>query len=267
MLLASCASIQVGAALATSTFPAVGAAGAAGWRFALAAVFLGVIARPRVSHWTAQRWRIVLAFGLAAAANELCLYFALARLPLGMAVTLEFLGPLGLALASARRRSQIGVAALALAGVVALTGSTMSSDVVGILLALAAALGWAAYILCSARAGTFERPLDGLAVAVAVAALATAPLTIAHSTAATTVATLGSLALVAMLGTVLPYALELAALRRLAAGTVGILFSVEPAIAGVVGLVGLGQHLSPLQAVGIAAVVLAGALALRQAAH
>jgi inner membrane transporter RhtA len=266
ILLASCLSIQVGAALATTTFARVGAAGAAGWRFALAAVLVVVIARPRLSTWTWARWREVLLFGLAAAANEVCLYQALQRLPLGMAVTLEFLGPLALALAGVRRVRDLGCALLALVGVIALCATKLSADPVGIAFALAAAVGWAMYILCSQRAGSHDRPLDSLSVALCVAAVITAPLSLSHTVAATHTATLAVLTVVALLGTALPYMLEIAALRRLSASTAGVLFSIEPAIAALVGLIILGQSLTISQIAGVALVVTAGATILQQPA-
>lgn len=267
ILLASCLSIQVGAALATTTFARVGAAGAAGWRFALAAIVLVVIARPRLRNWTAARWRLVVAFGLAAAGNEVCLYQALDRLPLGMAVTLEFLGPLAVALPGARRPRHLVCALAAFIGVVALCATKLSANPAGIAFALAAALGWAMYILSSERAGRHDRPLDSLSVALCVAAVITSPLTLSHAVAATHGATLAVLAVVALLGTALPYMLELAALRRLSASMAGVLFAIEPGIATLVGLIVLGQSLTLLQIAGMALVVVAGATVLHQSAE
>jgi inner membrane transporter RhtA len=264
MLLASCTSIQIGAALARGTFAAVGPLGAAGWRFALAAAVAAVVVRPRVRSWSAARWRSVVGFGIAAAVNEVCLYEALARLPLGMAVTLEFLGPIAVALAGNRGRRQTLCAVLALGGVAAMCLSRLTADPVGIAFALAAAMGWGAYILASERAGRDSRPADSLALSLVIAALVTSPFAVAHASAATGSRTLVVLVVVAVLGTVIPYALEMAALRRLAADAVGVLFSVEPAIASLVGLVALGQGLRPVEVCGLALVVFAGANVLRE---
>lgn len=265
LLLASCLSIQAGAALATTTFSTVAPAGAAGLRFALAAAVVALVVRPRVSGWSAARWRAVAVFGLAAAVNELCLYLALDRLPLGMAVTIEFLGPLGLAIVATRGPRHLAAALLALGGVALLSGTTLASDPLGVALAFTAAAGWAAYILASSRIGGFDRPLDSLAVSLVIAAAVTAPLTVSAAGSVGSGTVLLTLTAVAVLGTAVPYGLELAALRRLTAAAAGILFSIEPAIAAVVGFVALGQGLGTAQAAGIVAVTVAGALALRDA--
>jgi inner membrane transporter RhtA len=223
-----------------------------------------VIARPRLRSWTAARWRLVVAFGLAAAGNEVCLYQALDRLPLGMAVTLEFLGPL--ALAGAGRPWHLVCALVAFIGVIALCATKLSADPAGIAFALAAAVGWAMYILSSQRAGRHDRPLDSLSVAFCVAAAVTSPLALSHAVAATHGATLAVLTVVALLGTAVPYMLELAALRRLSASMAGVLFAIEPAIAALVGLIVLGQSLTIVQIPGMALVVAAGATILRQSA-
>lgn len=265
MLIASCVSIQIGAALATTTFSAATPLGAAGWRFLLAAVILVVAVRPRLRSWTRQRWRVVAAFGVAIAANEVCLYLALSRLPLGMAVTLEFLGPLTLSLTQARQLRHTACALAALIGVMLLCATRLSDELPGIIAAICAAVGWAAYILASSRAGAFERPRDSLTVAVVVSAVLTLPFAVTIPSTALSPRTLGVLLGVAFLGTVAPYALELAALRRLPAATAGVLFSIEPAIGALVGFVALGQHLDATQLIGIFAVICAGAVALHDA--
>lgn len=264
MLLASCTSIQIGAALARGTFPVAGALGAAGWRFLLAGVAMLAVTRPRLWAWSRTRWRSVIAFGVAAAVNEVCLYEALARLPLGMAVTLEFLGPIAIALAGAHGRRQILCALLALGGVATICLTRVALDPAGVAFALAAAVGWGAYILASERAGRDDRPIDSLAVCLAIAALLTLPLTITHApTVAGDPTVLLTLIAVAVLGTVTPYTLEMGALRRVTPSTAGVLFSVEPAIAALVGLLVLGQGLQLAQLAGIVVVVTAGANILR----
>lgn len=181
LLLLSCISIQVGAAVATTTFKSVSPTGAAGLRFSFAAVLLVAIARPRPRAWDRARWRLTLLFAAAAAGNEVFLYLALDRLPLGMAVTIEFLGPLALAVGAARRWTQLATVALALGGVALLSNATLSSDPIGIALAAAAAVGWALYILASNRVGGLSRPLDSLALGMCAAAALTSPLAIAQA--------------------------------------------------------------------------------------
>ncbi len=267
LLLASCTSIQVGAALARGTFVTTGPLGAAGWRFALAAAIMLVLARPQIRGWSPARWRRVIAFGVAAAGNEVCLYEALVRLPLGLAVTIEFLGPVAVALGAGPGRRRLSCAILALAGVCTICVTTVRLNPLGLAFALLAGAGWAAYILASRSAGRDQRPLDSLAVSLSVGALLCLPLALAHAGALATHATTAlTLAIVAILGTVTPYALELAALRRLAPGAAGVLFSIEPAIAAVVGLLVLNQGLRAAQLLGIAMVLLAGAGVLRDPA-
>lgn len=265
LLLASCTSIQIGAAVARGTFPTIGPLGAAGWRFALAAVLMLGVTRPRVRAWPRRRWRMVLAFGAIAGANEVCLYEALARLPLGMAVTLEFLGPVAVAVLAGRGRRRLACAILALAGVTMICLTKVAVDGLGIAFALAAAAGWGAYIMASERIGRDARPQDSLAMSLAVAAVLTLPLTAAHAASVTTHPSIVmALVIVAALGTASPYLLEMAALRRLAPSAAGVLFSIEPAIAALVGLVGLNQGLGLTQWFGIVIVVAAGAGTLRE---
>ena len=183
-------------------------------------------------------------------------------------MTIEFLGPLALAVIAIRRPSHVAAALLALVGVVLVTGATPSGDLAGFLLAFASAACWASYILATRRAGRWEGTGDSLAVAVAVAAIASAPLWIGaapHFAGADGAALV--LVAVALLGKVLPYRLELDALGQLSPGTAGIIFSVEPAIAVLVGVVALGERLTVEGGLGVAAVVLAGFLALRDSAE
>jgi inner membrane transporter RhtA len=264
MLLASAVSIQSAAALATTTFGTIAPVSAAGFSFAFAALFLLAFRPLRLAAWSAAKWRDAVLLGLAIAAGSSCLYLALDHLPLGSAVTIEFLGPLTLAIVAARGRGVLGAAALALLGTALVSSATPSGDLAGVLLALAAAAGWAAYMLASRRAGRHERPGECLTVAMCVAALATAPVTIGAIPHLDTGSTLAVLLVVGVIGRVLPYRLELAALHRLSPATAGVLFSVEPAIAAVVGAVGLSQGFTVGQAIGILAVVVAGVLVLRE---
>jgi inner membrane transporter RhtA len=265
LLLSSSLSVQAAAALASRQFAAIGPAGVAAISLTIAALLLGVRGRPRVRGWSAARWRAVALLGAVCAANAVLFYLALDHLPLGTVVTIEFLGPLGLALASARTHHHLLAVACAFGGVALASGASPSFDLLGAGLALAAAAAFACYVLASRRAGAFPDAGQSLAVALAVAAVLLAPLTASAAGRIDGVAVLGVLAAVAFFGRALPYGLEILAFRRLRPGQAGVLLSAEPAIAAVVGAIALGQPLHPLQVLGIALVVGAGALVLRDA--
>lgn len=264
MILASAASIQLGAALATTTFETISPVSAVGVSYAFAALFLLAVFRPRVAGWSRQRWHDVIALGLVAALASSFLFLALDHLPLGSAVTIQFLGPLGLAIWTGRRRAVLLAAALALVGVGLVSSATPSGDAVGIVFALVAAVGWALYMLASPRVGRHGGAGEGLAVAMCVTALACLPFSAAAVPQLGDLEILGALAAVGVFARALPFRLELAALRRLAPAKAGVLFSVEPAIAALVGAVALDQGMAASQVLGILAVVLAGTLVLRE---
>ena len=259
--------MQFGGALAATLIPLVGAAGSVALRLVLAAAVLLAVARPRLRGRTRADWLTVCAFALVLGLMNLAFYSSLARLPLGVAVTIEFVGPLVLATVLSRRlRDLVAVAGAAL-GVILISGALTvpwdELEVTGILLALTAGACWAAYILLSARTGTRFAQLDGLAIAMAIAALVVAPLGLA--TAGSALLSWDALwrgAGIALLSSVLPYSLELIALRRLSARVFGVLLSLEPAVAALAGLVVLGQRLTRPQLVGLACVMAASALVL-----
>ncbi|WP_347345065.1 EamA family transporter, partial [Microbacterium sp.] len=258
---------ELGAAIAVRVFPETGPLGMVMLRLVFSAVLLLAIARPRLSGRTRRDWAAVLAFGVVLAAMNSLFYLAIERLALGVAVTIEVLGPLVLSIVASRRASAWLWAVLALGGVVALGGGGWESlDPLGVVFALAAALTWALYILASARVGrTFER-IDGLALAMAVGAVLSLPLGVATAgSALVRVDVLALGAAVAVLSSALPYALELIALRRISASVFGILMSASPAIAALVGLAVLGQQLSWLQVAGIVLVIGASAGAVASA--
>ncbi len=267
LVLTAIVSVQFGGALAATLIPLVGAAGSVALRLVLAAAVLLAVARPRLRGRTRADWLTVCAFALVLGLMNLAFYSSLALLPLGVAVTIEFVGPLVLATVLSRRlRDLVAVAGAAL-GVVLISGALTvpwdQLEVTGILLALTAGACWAAYILLSARTGTRFAQLDGLAIAMAIAALVVAPLGLA--TAGSALLSWDALwrgAGIALLSSVLPYSLELIALRRLSARVFGVLLSLEPAVAAVAGLVVLGQRLTPPQLVGLACVMAASALVL-----
>ncbi len=256
---------EVGASLAVLLFPAAGPLGMVMLRLVFSAVLLWVIARPTLRGRGAAAWRAVVVFGLVLALMNGFFYLALERLPLGVTVTIEVLGPLTLSVVVARRVSAWLWAALALAGVVLLAGGGWDDlDLIGVLLALAAAACWAAYILSSARVGREFSQLDGLAIAMAIGAAVALPLGIADAGAALlNPVTLGLGAAVAVLSSAIPYALELTALRRLPASGFAVLMSLAPATATLAGWILLGQVLTLVELTGIALVIVASIGAVR----
>jgi len=270
MVLGSICSVQSGAALATTLFDRVGPAGAVLLRSGIGALILLAVARRDIRPLRGRALRDVVLFGVVLAAMNLSFYAAIDRLPLGVAVTFEFTGPLAVAVFGSRRRRDLVWAALAALGILLLSGllgGGTTIDLLGALLALFAGACWGCYILLSARVGGRSEGLGGLAVAMALSAVLVAPFGIVQGggefvSGSVLLAGLG----VGLLSSAIPYALELEALRRLPNAVFGVLMSLEPAIAALVGFVALGQGLDPVEAVAIALVVAASAGALRSAA-
>ncbi|MGW7237220.1 EamA family transporter [Streptomyces sp. NPDC054804] len=265
LVLAGGISVQFGGALAVTLMPRAGALGVVTLRLLAAAIVLLVVCRPRLRGHSRTDWGTVIVFGIAMGAMNGLFYEAVDRIPLGPAVTLEVLGPLALSVLASRRAVNAVWAGLALAGVFLLGGGGFGDlDPTGIAFALGAGAMWAAYIVFSARTGRRFPQADGLALAMAVAALLFLPLGIAEAGSRlldpTTVA-LGSS--VAVLSSVLPYTLELLALRRLPAHTFAVLMSLEPAIAATAGFLILDQALTATQAAAIALVIAASIGAVR----
>nr|WP_222109341.1 EamA family transporter [Streptomyces cupreus] len=258
-------SVQFGGALAVSLMPRAGALGVVTLRLAVAAVVLLLVCRPRLRGHSRTDWGTVVVFGITMAAMNGLFYQAVARIPLGPAVTLEVLGPLALSVIASRRAINFIWAGLALAGVFLLGGGGFSSlDPVGVAFALSAGAMWAAYIVFSARTGRRFPQADGLALAMAVAAVLFLPLGVAESGAKLLdPVTMALGAAVAILSSVLPYTLELLALRRLPASTFAILMSLEPAIAATAGFLILDQALAATEAIAIALVIAASMGAVR----
>ncbi|EOM75558.1 EamA family transporter [Rhodococcus rhodnii] len=256
-------SVQFGAGFAGLLFAHIAPVGAAFARLAIAAAILAVVVRPRWSRWTMQQRRGVLALGLALAVMNGAFYEAIARLPLGIAVTIEFLGPLALAAALTRRGRDALWVALALAGVavLGLTGGHAEGhwDWAGVGFALVAGAAWAGYILAGSSVAATLPSSDGLAGASIVAALLVAPFGLvagAGDLLDPTVLAIGTL--VALLSSVIPYSLELRALRVLHKKVFAILIALDPAVAALAGALVLGQLLGVDTLVGIALVVCAG---------
>lgn len=255
-------SVQFGNALAGSLFAQVGPLGAAALRLLLAAVILLAVIRPRVRGWDRRTWLGVGMLGLGLGGMNALIYLAIDSIPIGVAVTIELLGPLGVAVAGTRRWRDLAWVGLAATGV-ALLGLDLDGSgglaLVGVLAAAGAAVFWALYIVASARLGPRARGVDALAVAMIVAAVLVVPVGAAPAAQAVAAAPLVLLAFagIAVMTSVVPYALEFIALKSMPTRVFGVLSSLGPAVAALAGLIVLGQGLSPLQLVAIAAVVAA----------
>jgi inner membrane transporter RhtA len=267
-VLAAVVSVQFGGALAATLVPRIGAPGSVTLRLLFATLVLLAFARPRLRGHTRAAWATVVAFGLALGLMNLSFYASLERLPIGVAVTVEFLGPLTLATVLSRRARDLVAVVAAAAGVVlisqALTVPLDQLNWAGLGLAATAGACWAAYIVLSRRTGALFDQLDGLALAMAVAVAVVLPFglpTVGLWDAGIVATGFG----IAMLSSVVPYSLELLALRSLAAGVFGILLSLEPAAAALAGFLVLDQRLDALQLLGMGLVVVASALVLGRA--
>lgn len=253
----------IGSALAVLLFAKVPAAGVAWLRVLAAAIALAVWRRPWRSVWTASRVRLVVAFGVTLGLMNLCFYEAIARIPLGTGVAIEFLGPIVVAAAGSRTRRDALALGLALAGVITLADVRFGAAPLGVALALGAGVCWALYIVLGHRVAREPgiRPQDGLAAGMGVGALALAP-ALAPSTGAAFAAPLLLAACVGvgLASSVVPYALEQIAMRRLPRARFALLLSLLPATAAVIGAVILGQVPTPAEGMGIALVVAASGL-------
>ncbi|SEP90017.1 EamA family transporter [Streptomyces radiopugnans] len=263
LVLLGIVSVQVGAALAKNLFSTAGSFGTVALRLFFAAAVLMLLWRPS-PRMNRRAWTVVLGYGAVLGLMNLCFYLALARIPLGIAVTIEFLGPLGVALAGARRWLDAFWAVLAAGGVVLLMEGRGELDLVGCLFALAAGVCWGLYILLGAALGRHTSEGGGLALGMAVAALMAVPFGVADSGTAllqpwVLAAGLG----VALLSSVIPYSLDLEALRRMPPRVFGILMSLEPAVAALIGLVVLRESLYWSQWLAVLCVVVASAGATR----
>jgi inner membrane transporter RhtA len=267
LVLAAVISVQFGGAMAATLIPVVGVFGSVTLRLTIAATVLLIVVRPRLRGRTAGDWLVVGSFGAILAMMNLFFYGALARIPIGVTVTVEFIGPLVLATVLSHRRKDLLAVAGAAIGVILISGVTSTPwaqiDLTGLGLALAAGAAWAGYIVFSSRTGARFAQLDGLAIAMTVAAVLVAPVGVANvGSALWAPDALWRGAAIAILSSVLPYSLELIALRRLAANVFGILLSLEPAVAALAGLFVLGQRLNPSQLLGMACVVAASGLVM-----
>ncbi len=282
LVLAAVVSVQFGGALAVLLLPLIGVIGSVALRLALAAAIVAITVRPALSGRSRADWLTVCTFAVALTTMNLAFYGSLARLPIGVAVTIEFLGPLTLAAVLSKRLADGIAVVAALGGVVLIaelfTTSWAEIDLIGVGLALLAGACWAAYIVTSAKTGARFSGLDGIAICMVIGTVLMIPviaLVVSAGLGPGAAGGLGTLGVaiftpkvlglglaVALLSSAVPYSLELLALRHLSAGVFGVLLSLEPAVAALAGLLLLGQRLEPAQLAGMALVVSASIVVL-----
>ncbi|NYG58250.1 inner membrane transporter RhtA [Nocardioides daedukensis] len=266
LVLASIASVQLGAAIAKDLFDRIDPTGMVLLRLATSAVILLALARPSLRGRSRTDWLVVAGFGLSLGTMNWAIYQSFARIPLGVAVTIEFVGPLTLAVLGSRRPRDLAWVGLAALGVLLLGFDPSGLNLAGALFALLAGAAWASYILLSASTGRRWPGLDGLAVASVVAVTALMPYAVAaggRDLLHLDILLIG--AAVGLLSSVIPYSLELTALRNLKPAVFGILMSLEPAAAALAAVIVLRELLSPLQVVAMLLVIVASVGATRTA--
>lgn len=273
-MLSSALGSQTGAALGALAFPVIGPVGVVAVRQWIAGVLMLAVGRPRLREFTAAQWRPVLALAAVFGIMNLALYTAVDRIGLGLAVTLEFLGPLAVALAgalraphsAARRYATLACGLLAAIGVAVLTRPQPSTDLVGIGLGLLAATCWASYILLSRTVGRRLSGVQGSAAAGALSALVYVPIgvvaLVAHPPTPTALA---CAAAAGVLSSAVPFLADLLALRRVPAHVFGIAMSANPVLAAAIGAVVLGEALAPLDWIAIGLIVGANAISVSAA--
>lgn len=265
LVVSAIASVQFGSAVAATLFGQIGPGGAVWLRLVFGTFILLALWRPRMHGYTRRQLLLAALFGLVLASMNFSFYSAVHRIPLGIAVTLEFVGPLAVGLAGSRRPRDLLWVALAAAGIVALTrGGVHHLDPVGVALALLAGSLWALYILVNARVGRAFEGGTGLALAMCVATVLMTPIGIAQG--GSQLLEPRSLLLggvIGMLSSAIPYSFEVEALRRIKTSVFGVLMSIEPAMAAFAGLIILGQSLTGRELIGMALVVIASVGAAR----
>lgn len=255
LMLVSSASNQGGAAVGALAFPVIGPVGVVAMRQFVTALVLGPIVRPRFRGLQASQWWPILGLVVVFSVMNVSLYSAVERIGLGLAVTLEFLGPLTVAIVNSRRRLDIGCAVLAGLGVLILTNPGPSTDLLGIGLALIAATAWGSYVLLNRAVGERLPGLQGTAIASVVTAAAWVPIAVVWFLSH--VPTLPALALAAacgLLASIIPYIADVSALRRVPAHVFGTFTSINPVWAALAGWVVLGQMLELNEWIGVAVI-------------
>jgi inner membrane transporter RhtA len=267
LVLAGVLSVQFGAAFAKTLFDEVGPGGTVFLRAVFAAAVLAAVWRPALRGRSGAHWRLILLFGLSLVAMNLAFYESLERIPLGVAVTFEFVGPLGVAVAGSRRALDFVWVGLAAAGILLLSDfGSADLDGLGVALALLAGGFWAAYIVLAARVGRVFPGGEGLALAMGAGALMLAPVGLADGGGELLSPEVLAVGLaVAILSSAIPYGLEMEALRRMPQRVFGVLMSLEPAMAALAGFIVLDEGLATRELVAITLVVAASAGAARNA--
>jgi len=267
LVLVAVSSVQFGAALAKTIFDEAGPAGTVFLRVLFAAIVLMAIWRPALRGRTRADWRLIVLFGLSLGGMNLAYYEALERIPLAITVTIEFVGPLGVAIAGSRRPLDLAWVLLAAGGILLLSDfGSADLDALGVALALVAGGFWAAYILLSARVGRAFPGGSGLALAMVAAAAMLVPVGVADAGGELLAPGVLAVAIaVAILSSAIPYTLEMEALRRMPAGVFGVMMSIEPAVAALAGFIVLDEGLATRELVAILLVVAASAGAARNA--
>ena len=262
VLLIAMVSYQCGASLAKHLFPQVGAQGATAYRLGLSALILLLWRRPWRRVHSGKDWRVLWGYGLAMGAMNLVFYMSLRTIPLGIAVALEFTGPLTLAMIGSRRLIDFVWIALVIGGLLLLLplqGQVHALDPVGVMYALAAGVGWVLYIVLGQRTGA-AYGADAVTLGTSIGALLAIPFGVAHAGTALLSPSLLPYALgVAFLSSALPYSLEMISMTRLPARTFSTLLSLEPAVAAMAGVTLLGERLTTLQWLAIGAIIIASA--------
>jgi inner membrane transporter RhtA len=268
LVLGSIISVQFGAAISVTIFDEVGVAGSTLLRLAFASLFLFLLSRPKVSQWSARQVKMAIAFGVTLAAMNLAFYFAIDILPVGIATTIEFIGPISIAAIFSRRLLDGLWVALAAAGVVLIAQpwSGGSLELEGVLMALLAAFFWAVYILIAQRAGEVFPDRDGLTIAMMIGtAIVFIPGVASAGAMLVTPQILLLGAVIGLLSSLIPYSFELEALRRMPTRVFGTLMSIEPAVAVLAGFIVLSQKPTLLELVAISLVVVASVGVTRSA--
>jgi len=258
MLVGSSLGVQLAAAIAHDLFRPLGPTGASAVRFSLGAAVMLAVVRPSIRGRDGATWGAIVAYGVSLAALNICFFNGISLIPLGIAVTLSFIGPLVLALVGSRRRLDIVWALLAGTGVATLSGIARPGSVLGVVFATAAGFAWIGVALAGRVVARRTRRVDGLALALPFAAVITIPLAIGHA-GSLSVRSLGVGLVVAVVGLIIPFALELESLRRLEPRIVAVVYSIDPAIAAAVGFFALREHLTLPQLLGLVAVMIASA--------
>ena len=258
MILGTSASIQIAAAIAHDLFDTLTPAGVSALRFALGAAVILPAVRPAVRGRDRETWLAIAVYGLSLGILNVTFFESIDRLPLGLAVTFAFVAPLGVAFAGSRRRRDVAFALLAGAGVLVLGGIDRPDSAAGVAFAVAAGCAWVSVAFAGRSVGRRTRRVDGLALAIPIACLVTLPLGIGH-VGALDARSLALGLVIAVGGMILPFALELEGLRRLEPRLVAVIYSADPAIAAVIGLVALSESLTLPQVMGMAAVIAASA--------